>query len=101
LFKIATQGISLWHFRVYLVHLFYFSSFYFSLSLMVVSISLRILYLFLHREYINLFTLTSFFYPPLLMCDLPLVGPVFHNIATFVLGLYSTYERKHAASEPG
>jgi hypothetical protein len=38
--------------------------------------------------------LTSFFYPPSLICDLPLTWPVFHNIAVFVLGLYSTYKRK-------
>jgi hypothetical protein len=37
------------------------------------------------------------FYSPSLMCDFPLVWPVFHNIAEFVLGLYSTYERKHVA----
>jgi hypothetical protein len=39
--------------------------------------------------------LTSFIYPPSLVCDLPLVWPVFHDIAAFVLGLYSTYEREN------
>jgi hypothetical protein len=34
-------------------------------------------------------------YPSL--CDFPLLWPVFHSIAIFVLGLYSTYERKHMA----
>jgi hypothetical protein len=29
------------------------------------------------------------------MQDLPLVWPVFHNIATFVLCLYATNEREH------
>jgi hypothetical protein len=31
----------------------------------------RILYLFLYRKYINHITLTFFFYPPSLICDLP------------------------------
>jgi hypothetical protein len=31
------------------------------------------------------------------MHDLPLVWPVFPNIAAFVLGLYSMYETEHAA----
>jgi hypothetical protein len=39
----------------------------------------------------------SFFYPTPSMHDLPSVWPVFHNIAAFVLGLYSTYEREHVA----
>jgi hypothetical protein len=62
---------------------------------MVVSVSLRFLYSFLHREYIN--HIQGFSFPTSLMRDLPLVWPVFHNIAVFVLGLYSTYEREHAA----
>jgi hypothetical protein len=37
----------------------------------------------------------SFFYPPSLIYDLLLVWSDFHNITTFVLGLYFTYERKH------
>jgi hypothetical protein len=58
LFKIATQGVSLWHFHVHMhiphwIHL-YFSSFYLSPFLMVVSTGLEILYCFLYREYTNL-----------------------------------------------
>jgi hypothetical protein len=41
--------------------------------------------------------LASFFYLPSLVCDLPLVWPIFHKIAVFVLGLYYTYESKHVA----
>jgi hypothetical protein len=59
LFKIATQGVSLWHFHVYmyykpnLVHTLYFASFYLSPSFMAVSTTLKILYSFLYRGYIN------------------------------------------------
>jgi hypothetical protein len=46
----------------------------------------------------NIFTYFTFtYYPPSLICDLPFAWPVFHNITVFVLGLYSTSERKHAA----
>jgi hypothetical protein len=56
-----------------------------------------ILYSILYREYINIFiSLVSFFYPPPIICEPPLAWPVFHNIAAFVLSLYSTYEREHA-----
>jgi hypothetical protein len=62
---------------------------------MVILIGLEILYSFL---YINHFAfLISSFYPSSLICDLPLVWPVFHNIAVSVLGLYSTYETEHVA----
>jgi hypothetical protein len=54
---------------------------------MIVSAGLRFLYSFLFREF-----LVSFFYP-----TPPLVWSVFHNIAAFVLGLYPTYEKEHAA----
>jgi hypothetical protein len=65
---------------------------------MVASIGLKILYSSLYREYINHILFCKFFiYPPLLLCDLTLVWSVFHNIGVFVLGLYSTYMRKHAA----
>jgi hypothetical protein len=64
----------------------------------VISTGLNILYSFLYRKYINIIItfLTSFFYCPSLICDFPLVWPVFHNIAILVLGLHSIYERKHA-----
>jgi hypothetical protein len=39
--------------------------------------------------------LVSFFSPTPPVHDLPLVQPVFHQIAVFVLGLYATYEREH------
>jgi hypothetical protein len=50
LFKKAIQRVSLWHFHVYTyynLNWFYFSPFYFSLLLMVISTRLKILYLFL------------------------------------------------------
>jgi hypothetical protein len=41
--------------------------------------------------------LTSFSHPPSAISDLFLVWPVFHNTALLILGLNSTYERKHVA----
>jgi hypothetical protein len=54
-----------------LVHLLYFSSFYFSPFLMVVSPGLKILYSFLHREINHIHLLNFFFCPPPLICELP------------------------------
>jgi hypothetical protein len=58
LFKIATQGVSLWHFHVLEItqigsspHFF----FYLSPLLILISTGLKILYSFLYREYSNLF----------------------------------------------
>jgi hypothetical protein len=62
---------------------------------MVVSVSLGFLYSFLYSEYMNPIQVLSF--PTHLMCDLPLVWPVFHNIDTFMLGLYSTNQREKEA----
>jgi hypothetical protein len=87
LFKIAIQGVSLWHFHVYmyypeLVHLLYFSSFYLSRLLMVILTGLKILYSFLYREYINHIHLLNFLLLPSLSHMWPLhMWPVFHNIA--------------------
>jgi hypothetical protein len=47
-------------------------------------------YSFLYREHSNHIQVLSFPTPPRL--DLSLERPVFHTIAIFVLGLYSTYE---------
>jgi hypothetical protein len=56
---------------------------------------------FLCREYINHIHLLNFILLPFpLLCDLFLVWPVFHNIAVFVLGLYSTNERKNVTFDP-
>jgi hypothetical protein len=41
--------------------------------------------------------LVSFSYSTPPVRDFPVVWTVFHNIAAFVLGVYSTYEREHAA----
>jgi hypothetical protein len=41
--------------------------------------------------------LISFFFPPQLVCDIPLAWQVIHNIAVFVLGLCFRDERKHVA----
>jgi hypothetical protein len=104
LFKIATQGVSSWHFHVELYYnTNWFISSIFILNtfrpfLMVISTSFKILYSFLYREYINhIHLLASFFYPSPLLCYHPLAWPIFHNIAIFVLVWYSTYERKSAA----
>jgi hypothetical protein len=64
---------------------------------MVVLASLKILYLFLYREYINHIHLNFFLLLPSNMCDHPLAWLVFHNIPLFVLGLYSKYKKKHVA----
>jgi hypothetical protein len=55
LFKIAKQGVSLWHF-----HVLYFYSFYLSPLLMVASTGLKILYSFLYRPSINHIHLLDF-----------------------------------------
>jgi hypothetical protein len=64
---------------------------------MVILTGLKILYSFLYRKYINRIHFNFFFHPPSPVSDVPLAWPVFHNIAACVLGLYSTYERKHVA----
>jgi hypothetical protein len=81
LFKVATQGVSLWHFNVYLyiiqpelVHLLYFSSFYLSLLFMVAWKNLKLLYSFLYREYIMYVHLLNFFLLPSLTCMWPLLS---------------------------
>jgi hypothetical protein len=52
-------------------------------------------YIYSYRESISttFIFLVFFFYPTPLICDLPLVWSVFHYIAVFVLGLYSTCEK--------
>jgi hypothetical protein len=70
LFQIATQGVSLWHFHVYMYYNpNWFISPIFLLStsdplLMVISTDLKILYLFLYREYINHVHLLNFLLLP-------------------------------------
>jgi hypothetical protein len=96
LFKITAQGVSLWHFHMYI----YYSPIWFNSSIFLHSTLVPFLCWFQFKIFHSciesastIFTfLTSFFYPPPLVCDLPLVWPVFHKIATFGLGLYSTYE---------
>jgi hypothetical protein len=120
LFKMATQEVSLWHFHVYIYILyilyyiynvyyticiyniyniyykqigssFYLSSFHFIPLLMVILRGLKILYSFLCREYINHIHLLNFLLLPFLS------HMWLHNIAVFVLGLYSTCDRKYVA----
>jgi hypothetical protein len=101
LFKIAAQGVSLWHFHVYMFFTLgwfissIFSSFYLSPFLMVVSTGLKILYSFLYRVH-NHIHLLNFLLLPSPSCP-PISITCFHNIAVFVLVLYSTYERKYVA----
>jgi hypothetical protein len=100
LFKIATQGVSLWHFHVYMYYNqnWFISSTFLSTLVSFLQWFQQVSKLYTHSHTESTSTififLTSFFYPPTLICDLPLAWPVFHNIAIFVLGLYSTYERK-------
>jgi hypothetical protein len=99
LFKIGTQGVSLWHF-----HVFMYCSPNWFISIFLHSPLVLFLWWFLLVEkfYINsciksistLFSaLISFFYSfsLSLFLNLSLVWPVFYNIAVFVLGLCSTY----------
>jgi hypothetical protein len=66
LFKIASQGVPLWHIHVHihiysaLVHFFYFSSFYLSPLFMVAATGLKTLYSFLYREHLNHIHLLNF-----------------------------------------
>jgi hypothetical protein len=96
------KGVSLWHFHVYM----YCSFTWFISSIFLLSTLVPFLWLFqlVYKFYIHsciaststiFIFLTSSSYPPSLVCDLPLAWPVFH-INIFVLGLYSTYKRKHA-----
>jgi hypothetical protein len=64
--KVAIQGVSLWYFHVYMCYpyLLLLSAFYFSPFLMVASASLRFLYSFLYREYINHIQFLSFLLLP-------------------------------------
>jgi hypothetical protein len=84
LFKITIPGVFLWHFHIYMHYnpnwlIFCFSPFYLSL-LMVISTGLKILYLFLYRNYITHIDLSNFLLShPSLMYDLPLAWPVFHK----------------------
>jgi hypothetical protein len=78
LFKIDIQGVSLWHFHVYMYdsQIWFISSifsfFYLSPFLMVVSMDLKILYSFLYRKYINhIHLLNVLLLPPHPICDLP------------------------------
>jgi hypothetical protein len=104
LLKIALQGIFLWHFHV---HMYYNLNWFIS-SIFLLSPLVTFLWWFQQilkfciysciESISTIFTfLTSFFYPPLLVCVLSLVWLVFNNISVFVLGPYSIYERKHAA----
>jgi hypothetical protein len=65
---------------------------------MVISTDLNILHSFWYKKYIkHVHFLNFLILPSPLICDLPLVWHVFHNIVVFTLGLYATYERKHVA----
>jgi hypothetical protein len=66
LFKTPTQGVSLWHFHVYMYYSLIwlissiFSSFYLNLFLTVVLTSLKILHSLFYRTYINHIQLLNF-----------------------------------------
>jgi hypothetical protein len=78
LFRIATQGDSLWHFHVYMYYssiwFMYFSSFYLSPFFIVVLTSLKILYSLLYREYINHICLLNYLLLPSLSNMWPLLS---------------------------
>jgi hypothetical protein len=94
----------LWHFHVYMYYnlnwfiFFYFSSFYLSPLLWWFQRDLKFYIHSCIKNTSTIFTLlTSFFYVPPLICDILLARPVSHNIGEFVLGQYSTFERKHVS----
>jgi hypothetical protein len=81
-----------------LVHLYQISSLLPSPFPIVVSDSLRLLYLLLYSEPFNHIQILSFLSFPYSSCaHSPLcVWPMSNNITAFVLGLKSTYEGEHA-----
>jgi hypothetical protein len=88
LFKIAIQGVSLWHFYEYMYYnpnwfiFSIFSPFYLNALLMVISIDLKILHSFLYRKYTNHIHFLNFLLLPSLSHMWPsLRVTIFHNIA--------------------
>jgi hypothetical protein len=111
LFKIVIQGVSLWYFHVYM----YYNPNLFISSIFLLSTLVSFLWWFqqVKKFCINshigsistIFTfLTSFFYLPSLICDLPLMRPVFHNIACICIrSIFHIWEKTCGLwpSEPG
>jgi hypothetical protein len=64
-----------------LVHPLYFSPFYLSQLLVMISTCLKILYWCLYRKHFRHIHLLNFLLSPSPISDLPLVWSVFHNIA--------------------
>jgi hypothetical protein len=80
LFKLATQGIYMWHF----------------LSFGCINQFKNYIFI-LYRENINNITLTSFFYPPPSVLWPSLDFSCFSQYCYILLELYSTFEREHVA----
>jgi hypothetical protein len=93
LFKIATQGVSLWHFHLYMYcNPNWFISSIFPLSTLVLFFwwfqQVWKFYINSCIEYINHIHLLCFLLlPSPSHTGHPLVWPIFHNTAAFVLGL--------------
>jgi hypothetical protein len=104
LFKIAMQGVSLWHFNVYMyynlnwfipfIFLLNFLIFLLSALLMMISTGLKF---FIHScigKKSTIFTfLTSFFYSPSSVSDLSLAWSVFHNICICIGSIFHIWEK--------
>jgi hypothetical protein len=111
LYKIARQGVfivtflCLYILYLELIHPLCFSPFNLSHLLMVILTSLKILCSFLYRKYINHIHLFNFFLlPSLSPSDLPLLWPVFHNIACICIeSIFHIWEKTCSLwlSEPG
>jgi hypothetical protein len=102
LLQIATWGVSLWHFHVYMDYspIWFISSIFLLSTLVPFLWWLQMLYKFYIHSYMQststiLISFTSFFYPLSYVTSLHVT--FFHRISVFVLGLYSTGERKQAA----
>jgi hypothetical protein len=102
--KVATWGVALWYFHVYMYYnpsCFISSNFLHSTLVPFLGLFQLVKDFYINPCILSISTifkfLVSFFYPTPLVHDLPLVCPVFHIIAAFVLGLYSTYDREHVS----
>jgi hypothetical protein len=101
-FEIKKLSFSLWYFHVYMYYKpRWFISYNFLHTILVLFLWwFQPVYDFcIHSCTDSVSTtfnlLVSLFYSTHPLCDLPLVWPVFHNVAAFVSGLYSTWKREH------
>jgi hypothetical protein len=101
--KVVTQGVSLWYFHVYMYYNpnWFVSPIFLHSTLVPFLWWLQTVYdcyiLSCIESLSTIFIILTSFYFTTFIYDLFLVWPVFHNIAVFILGLYSTFEKEHAA----